>query len=229
MRPHSTLKESPEERFLRERGHLREVPLIEPRVLFEREHRKVSNDGYVFWAGNFYPVPMEYCLRDVMVECVFGRSIRICGPKGNLISEQELEIFGNGIRHRHPGHEAINNKYKEHKRRLRSAIAKRFIDTFGSAGQRYLEGLKEKVGANLYWHLDEILSFCDLYALQEVIKAIEEYIEIGSYHKNSILRLLDASSLRQYPLNTSQSSVPYGQDITRPLSSYSFLKEARHE
>ena len=60
-REHSSLKESPEERFKREKDLLIPPLEIEPGGLFELNLRKVSNDGYISWKGNFYPVPMKFC------------------------------------------------------------------------------------------------------------------------------------------------------------------------
>ena len=49
VREHSGLLQSPDERFEQEKVQLRPLPEVEPRVLFNREIRKVSNDGYISW------------------------------------------------------------------------------------------------------------------------------------------------------------------------------------
>ena len=71
-RPHSSLQESPDARFEREKAHLRPLPSVDPAHIYTRETRKVSNDGYVSCDGLLYPVPMAFCLRDVMVEGILG-------------------------------------------------------------------------------------------------------------------------------------------------------------
>ncbi len=84
-RPHSDLKESPDERFLREKTLLKGIPLIEPAILYDRPLRKVSNEGYLSWDGALYPVAMQYCLKDVRVESEFGKKIRVHDMGGHLI------------------------------------------------------------------------------------------------------------------------------------------------
>ena len=61
-RPHSSLKESPDARFEREKVHMRPVFSVDPALIYTRETRKVSNDGYVSWGGRLYPIPMRFCL-----------------------------------------------------------------------------------------------------------------------------------------------------------------------
>lgn len=229
-RIHSTLKESPDNRFLREKGDLKGIPNVEPRVLCKREPRKVTNDGYVNYGGNLYPVPMKYCLREVMIEPVFGRLLKVYDAKGELISEQETT--GNGIRPVHPEHEAINNGHKEKKERIRNVLVERFITLFGTTGDNYLKGLKDNTGANVYWHLSEILTCCDAYKPEVIKTAIEECIGIGSYHKNSIIRLLTSPGFKQPSVDAPLSRLPTnlsGRDITRSLGVYSGLTEVSHE
>jgi len=60
--------------------------------------RKVSNDGYISFNGSFYPVPMNLCLRDVMVEGILGRTLRVYDLKGNLVTEHEIRLFEEGIK-----------------------------------------------------------------------------------------------------------------------------------
>lgn len=230
-RLHSTLKESPEERFLREKERLRDIPSVEPRVLWNREHRKVTNDGYIWWKGNLYPVPMSYCLRDVMIEDVFGRLIRVYDINGKLIAEHQRDISGRKTRPVHPEHEAMNKGFNDKRKRIRSALVEKFISLFGEIGTRYIKGLKDNTGPNLYWHLEQILCCCDVYEVHVVRRAIEECIEIGSYHKNSIIRVLSSSPLKGSFRDVSFKGLRFttGRDITRPLSAYCVLKEVGHE
>ena len=230
-RVHSTLKESSEERFSREKEHLRDIPSVEPRLLWNREQRKVTNDGYIWWKGRLYPVPMRYCIRDVMIEDVFGRLIRVYDVNGCLIAEHERDISGIKTRPLHPEHEAMNKAFNDKRKRIRSALVGRFISLFGEIGARYIEGLKDNTGANLYWHLEQILSCCDVYEVDVVKRAIEECSEIGSYHKNSVIRVLCSSQLKESFKGMPFKGLPLttGTDITRPLSAYCVLKEVRHE
>jgi len=56
QRPHSTLGRPPLEIFAEEKDFLSPIPLVEPALLYQKEPRKVSNDGYVSYGGNLYPV-----------------------------------------------------------------------------------------------------------------------------------------------------------------------------
>lgn len=72
-RRHSELKESPNERFKREEAFLKRLPLVEPKILYNKHLRKVSNDGYISWDGALYPVSMKYSLKDVYIFDEWGK------------------------------------------------------------------------------------------------------------------------------------------------------------
>lgn len=225
-RPHSTLRESPEERFLVEKGHLREIPWVEPSLLYESHIHKVSNDGYISWNGGFYPVPMRLCLRDVMVESVFGKLLRVYDEKGDLVVEHKINLFERGLRPEHPEHEEINRKFRERKEAQKSEIVKRFIEKFEDNGRLYVEGLKERVGANLYWHLSEIMKYASLYGVSKVSDVLTECIHIRAYHKNSVKRLLSSRKIEEPAVVLTATIFPVA-NIARELSSYRV--EVSHE
>jgi len=229
-RVHSSLGESPEDRFLREREYLKPISPVDPVVLYGRERRTVSNDGYIRYGGGYYAVPMRFCLQEVWVESVFGRRLRIYDREGRVVSEQAIHLFEEGKRPEHPEHEAINEGYQDKRRAIRSALVGRFHELFGETGQRFILGLRDREQGNLYWHLSEILACCDLYDLEEIRMGLEACVQIGAYHKNSLLRLLHPGKLKSPPL---VSSLPVmglpGQEMKRPLSIYGGLQEGCHE
>ena len=97
----------------------------------------------------------------------------------------------------------------------------RFERAFGEAGCSYLAGLKNQVGANLYWHLKEILQYQELYGSEAVTSAIEECLSFGACHKNSVRRLLEGKKL-QTPVEFNPATVNYPRvNIKRTLSCYS--------
>ncbi|MCL5237391.1 MAG: DDE-type integrase/transposase/recombinase [Nitrospirae bacterium] len=171
-RPHSDLKESPDERFLREKTLLKGIPLIEPAILYDRPLRKVSNEGYLSWDGALYPVAMQYCLKDVRVESEFGKKIRVHDMGGHLIAEHTVRLFDKGIRPVHPEHDALNDAFRKKKEAYRAATIKKFIETFPQLGPLYGEGLKTAVTANLYWHIDEIMKYTLVYHTADVAAAL---------------------------------------------------------
>ena len=219
-RIHSALKQAPEERFLQEKEALTPIPSFEPTVLYSPLPRTVSNDGYISYCGLFYPVSMDYCLKDLCIEPVFGRKIRIYDSSCRLVEEHEVRMDDKVVRPPHPEHERKNQEFKEKKEKKRSKIVQKFIEMFGEIGTVYMEGLKEKVGANLYWHLDEIMSYTTVSPVDAIGTVLSECIDIGAYHKNTVKRLL-MSHLEPRPLEASQS--PQGTwsvDIKRALSEY---------
>jgi transposase len=225
-RPHSTLGRPPEEMFAGEKGSLVKIPAVEPALLHHKEPRKVSNDGYISHDGNLYPVPMRYCLKRVWVENIYSRCLKVYDEEGALLAEFDLDLNKQTARPLHPEHETINRQYREKKLKVRSALVKKFTSAFGEDGQRYLEGLRDKNGANLYWHLAEILSYQEIYTPEDIIRAIKECLEIGSYHKNSVKRLLEQMKVASLlpagdQINLNMPSVR----IKRDLSCYA-LKES---
>ena len=221
-RPHSTLKEPPDERFLVEKADLRDIPSVEPTSLYDRPVATVSNDGYISWDGSLYPVPMRFALRTVWVEPVFGRLLRVYDDKGVMVAKHEVRLFDKGMRPLHPEHEEINRKYMEKRDAVRSDVVRRFVAIFDNNGTVYVEGLREKCGPNLYWHLTEIIKYTHVFPVEDVSSVIEECIGMGSYHKNSVGRLLGKKKMIEPPVSPSLISHPiaHADIINRSLDVY---------
>jgi len=200
-RPHSKLRRPPEQMFQEEKAYLLKIPSVEPALLQHKEPRKVSNDGYISYHGNLYPVPMRYCTKTVLIEIIYGRRMKIYDEAGTLLDELDLYLQKQSSRPVHPEHEAINCQYQERKTGRRSALVEKFISTFGEPGRMYLEGLRQKTGANIYWHLAEILGYQSIYTTEDIVAAITECLKIGSYHKNSIKRLLEKNEFAPLALD----------------------------
>ncbi|MGI9953401.1 hypothetical protein V3F56_13650 [Moorellaceae bacterium AZ2] len=133
----------------------------------------MSNDGYISHDGNLYPVPLRYCLRRVWIENIYGWRLKVYDEGGALLAEFDFELQKQTVRPLHPEHETINRHYQEKKLKLRSALVEKFTSAFGEDGQRYLAGLHDKNGANLYWHLTEILSYQKIYTREDIAAAIK--------------------------------------------------------
>ena len=219
-RPHSDLKESPDERFLREKAFLKGIPLIDSAILYNWPLRKVSNEGYISWDGALYPVVMRYCFKDVRVESEFGKKIKVYDMDGQLIAEHTVRLIDKGIRPVHPEHDEINDAYRQKKEAYRAGTVKKFIETFPQLGGLYVEGLKSTVTANMYWHIDEIMKYTLVYNTADVAAALSECIEIGAYHKNSVKRLLQCKPQKQSFDIINQPCIVSSVDIRRPLADY---------
>lgn len=229
-RLHSSLKESPDQRFSEEAVHLKNIPVIDPAHLFCKEMRKVTNDGYVMFNGGFYPVPMKYCLSEVWIENLLGKILKVYDKEGKIILDAQINPFDQGLRPVHPEHQAINDACMEKRNLRRSVLIERFISLFGTSGEEYAAGLKINTGVNIYWHISEIMDYCEVYHSEAVLTAIKECIAIGSYHKNSVLRLISPQGLKTLPLPiiSSYPSLPQGE-VNRPLSVYAQIEEVCHE
>ena len=140
-------------------------------------------------AATSTPCPCA-ALRRVWVENIYGRHLRVYDEAGRLLAEFDLEIKKQTVRPPHPEHETINRHYQEKKLKARSVLVQKFTTAYGEDGQRYLEGLRKECGANLYWHLAEILSYQELYSPEDITAAIKKCLGIGSFHKNSVKRFL---------------------------------------
>jgi len=191
---HTTVKETPNERFVREGSLLKPLPKIDPALLYPREIRGVSNDGYLPWGGSHYPVPMDLALHSVLVEPVFGRLIHIYDERGKKAATHDLAL-ASGYRPSHPEHEEMNRVFQEKKEAKKSAIVNAFREAFPDQ-DGYLEALRKTQGANLYAHLREIVSYTDLYPVEEVDRILRECMALGSFHKNTVKRLLATKALK---------------------------------
>jgi len=216
-REHSTLKEAPNARFEHERALLRPVATIKPGRLFIRHLRKVSNDGYVSFDGNLYPVPMHLCLRDVFVEPILAKRVVIFDAKGTLVAEHEVPL-ARGIRPTHPEHELLNEAALARRISKREEIVRAFAQAFGEDTGQFIEGVKREHGTNMLYHLAEILSYADIYEVQAVKAAVVGCMQIGSYHKTSVRRLLDTTRLKPVPLTAGIRTSAIS--VARDLSAY---------
>lgn len=169
---------------------------------------------------------MNLCLRNVLVESVSGKEVRIYDEAGKPISLHPVDIFNN-TRPTHPEHEAMNQAFKEKKESKRASIMHKFIDTFGEDAKLYAEGLNKIHGPNLICHLSEILAYCQIFEAWQISEAIKMCLKIGSYHKNSVKKLLNTKEVKPLPIDTANPLMFEPANIARSLSAYRV--EVSHE
>lgn len=222
-RLHSVLKETPNERFEREKTTLRPLPEVEETRLFPRVVRKVSFDGYLSYRGKDYPVPMASCGEQVFVDDRFGRLIAVYNQKGEEIGTYELRCKDSPNRPIHPEHDARNLRYQTKREMVRSRMLRAFFDTFAEAGDHFLEGLRQKVGANLTWHCREILNLTSIYEIDVIKNALFLCTKIHAFHKNYVLGLIAKESQKTVilPGKSPFSIFTSPVDIHRDLREYS--------
>ena len=219
-REHSTLKRPPNEMFEEEKQHLIRIPVIEPRIIFGMDLRKITSDGYVSWDGTLYPVPLKYCLQNVLIEPVFGRMVKIYNEKGIFIAEYNKNLFGSK-RPVHPEHIKFNEECILRKEYKRSKLLNKFIGLVGETGNVFIEGLEKNAGSNIYWHVSEIINYIELYGIKNVLPAINICAESGFYDKNSVKRLIKTDVV----IENVQNVLPLPVNIQRNLSYYRIGEE----
>ena len=74
-RYHSGIETTPDHRFEIEKPMLCPIPCVEPSAWRVTQLRKISQDGYVSLDGKRYPVPMNLCGKEVVVESLFGTEL----------------------------------------------------------------------------------------------------------------------------------------------------------
>jgi transposase len=219
-RPHSRLKEKPNERFWKEIDFLKEIPKTDLSGLFKMEARKVSNDGYVSFNGAMYPISMKHALTTVFCENISGFRVKIYDQKKELIVDNE--ISNSKERPVHPEHEEMNIQFLSKKQKGKRDLIEKFIGNFSDVGEKYCQGLKKEHTTNMYWHVSEIMAYLDFYSIESVKEALNKCLEIGSFHKNSVSRLLSVEGLK--PIGLVNPAIKTEKmNITRSLSAYGGL------
>jgi hypothetical protein len=184
-RIHSTLEESPDKLFELEKNYLKPLPSIDPVQLFSYELRKISNDGYLSYNGNYYPVPMSLCLQTIKVEIVFGRKLKVFNLKGELAIEHQLNHLKSKHKPLHPEHEQINEELNNRKEETKTKRNNKFINIFSDIGEQYLEKLKQEHPTNVHWHISEILKYLEYYPVEQVKEVLSYCLKAGGFHKNN--------------------------------------------
>lgn len=181
--------------------------------------RKVTADGYISWDGNLYPVPLRYCLSNVLIEPVLGRMIKIYDEKGKFIAEYNKNISGG--RPAHPEHIKFNEECILRKESKRSKLLDKFMSLAGETGRVFIEGLRKNTGPNIYWHVSEIINYIELYGIKNVLPAINICAESGFYDKNSVKRLIKTDVV----IERVPGILPPPVNIQRNLSYYRIGEE----
>lgn len=190
---HKSLNRTVKEAYVEEKPFLQSLKQIDLSNLFIKDIRKVSCDGYISYKTNFYPVPMKYCHKKVLIENVMGKKLNIYGENLTIIKSHTIENGNKYNRIPHPEHIFINNKIMEKKKRIQSQTLKVFIELFEEDGKRFIEGIEVATGLNSYYHLLSIIEFVEIYGRDRVLEVIRICLQINSFHKNYVKTLLNQS------------------------------------
>lgn len=74
---HRGIETTPASRFDIEKPALCQIPCVDPSAWRITELRKVSRDGYISLGAQEYPVPMNLCGKEVLVESLFGTTFKV--------------------------------------------------------------------------------------------------------------------------------------------------------
>jgi len=224
---HTGIETTPNLRFCFEKPSMQTLPRVEPSAWRVTEIRIVSRDGYVSILGQFYPVPMRLCGKQVSIESCFGRSFRL-RHLGVVVCDI-MRRLDNTIHIPHPDHVKRNMEYKNSRYKKRSVHVVDFIKRFGTRGDLFLKGLRQEQKENLYWHLAEMLRYFSFYSESDIESVLDTCIQANDFHKNTVKRLLSKKIIKQHSLSTDlalgSSPRPLAR-ISRPLSVYKELTHA---
>lgn len=212
------LKETPNQRYEREKGSLKSLPTIEPTLIFDREVRHVSFDGYISWLGKLYSAPLKHAGHNVWIENIMGKMMIVYDQKGAVII-QHMKRLDNNYQPDHDEHTSIQEKMEANRVKFRKTAFKKFIDEYGEIGSDFLNGLRNEHPENMYWHMDEILAIKDFYQTSDIVAVLAQCIQIKQFNKQAIRKLLKKYSLKVPVVIQKEKELP-SEPITRSLNDY---------
>lgn len=223
---HNGINRTPREAFEEEKLFLKPYERMDLSRIFLKEFRKVTRDGYVSFNSNFYPVPMKFCHKTVLIENVMGKTLKIYRENMEIIESYPIKIGIKNYRPEHPEHVIIRNEMKEKVRRVKSDTLKSVIELFGSDGETYIKGVEEKKGPNSYYHISTLLDYVEVYGQEIVKQALKSCLEIKLYDKDAIKILLrnKVPEIKYSPVGP--INIP-AQKISNNIEQYRALREVQ--
>ena len=212
QKPHSTLKQKPDDLFWEEIPELRELPTP---YQFPFEIRKVRFDGYVHYGGFVHVLPMEYSGKEVWVKSRFGYEFQFFNQKNELITKSYSQAK---IPPLHPEHETLNKAFQKKKRERRNYHQKLLIETYGRTGYLFTKGVKELYGQNSGSKFKKLLDLEIAYGRETIKKVLEQALKFQCFQAEGIINML-AKEPVQKPLPV-KVNFPLSSTIKRDLKEY---------
>ena len=187
---HRGINKTPLEAFEEEKLFLKPYEKMDLSRIFLKEYRKVSNDGYVSFKSNYYPAPMDYCNKTVLIENVMGVTLNIYGEHLQRLKSYPIIHNRKNYRPEHPEHILIKDQMKNKVRRVKSATLKEIVELFGDDGKEFIEGVEARKGLNSYAHLATLLDYVEIYGPKIVKEALRSCLEVKAYDQKAVKLLL---------------------------------------
>jgi transposase len=188
VRVHTTTRERPIDRFVREQPHL--TPLAEQRFVGTLAmSRKVSWDCLVSYQGNRYSVPATYAGKMVWLLPSRGSHLLVLDAKRDVLADHQLSAAKGAIVMR-PEHYA---PLRRGTARTYVVLAEQFLKQFPQRAA-FLEGLLAQHKLDPTRHLHGIMELAGLYDPASVERALLVATEYNTYSHTFVRGVLEHRS-----------------------------------
>jgi len=183
-RVHATLREVPNDRFLKEKPLLIGLPSA-PYPSYAVEVRKVQSDGYVAVGGSFYPVPAALVGQHV--------SVRIAPTRMEVLSADGRVVAAHAIPERPTrlpsggGPPPVKTTAP-----TQSELEARFLARFPGAGE-FLEGLQRRMKALTPIHVRRIEQLREVYGAAPLHAALIRATVYRNFSADALRRILETA------------------------------------
>lgn len=223
------LKQSPKERFEKEKESLQKLLKIHPCNLFNLETRKVSNEGYVHYNSTQYPVDLKHANKTILLENILGINLRVYLNSGDLIKEFELNRDKTIYKLPHEEHYKLNEDYSLKREKKQKRIPEKFKEKFELFAEDFILGLKKSKVTNINWHLSEILLLLKVYSKEKIEKSLKICIKAKVFNKSHVvdsLNFLDTIQVKSPEEDINKNEVVIN-GFKRDMNDYANLSEDR--
>jgi transposase len=216
---HSSLKITPDEKFLEEKHYLNKIP-DKPFAGVQEVFRKVNWDCLLSFEGNKYSVPHHYAGKSVWIKKIKGVVLRIYSQKGIIIAEHSLS----GKK----GEVVMNNKHYEglytFKPQSLSFLKEKF-NKYYPQNYLFLEKLLACKKLSPVRHLKRILSMRDFYSDNDMGFAFSKCLEWNNFNADVFIGVLRNHCEVSKPelLTKHRLELPKTENIQRDLNEYEYL------
>lgn len=192
-RIHGTTRESPIDRFQKEKNQLQRLPaqLYDPSIICRV---KATSQSLIHFDGNAYSVPYLFAYKNLLLKATIGE-IRLFQDRQLLATH--CRSFERGVVIEDSKH--YEGLLAEKKKAFTSKIQEQFLN-LGELSKIYIEGLR-LCELNLAHHIAQIMECVCLYGKAEVLQAMDHALKHKAYGapylKNIILQQRAARGVQE--------------------------------
>jgi len=182
-----------------------------------RELRKVSWDCLVSVKGSRYSVPHRYAGRRVWIRVEHGYLLLVSDLGGELVAQHVL-AKRKGTTNIKPEHYAGLSPLPQSSPRIREV----FCSCFAS-GERFYQGLKERVSCNAPYHAQRILALREYYNDETIELALNRALLFKAFNHETVGNILKQYPFKAMTIPQNPGRVKSAGCTLRPLNYYSDL------